>query len=67
MKNEKRKENGTKRIFLVSTFFILFLFSPSVTNNQEVRRNSKTNVSSRIFFEIDGASAIWEDKQKGWH
>jgi hypothetical protein len=67
MKNEKRKENGTKRIFLVSTFFILFLFSPSVTNNQEVRRNSKTNVPSRIFFEIDGASAIWEDKQKGWH
>ena len=49
-----KKKNGTKRIFLVSTFFILFLFFPSVTNNQEVFRNSKTNVSSRIFFEIDG-------------
>jgi hypothetical protein len=64
---KKQKKTERKEFFWFQPFSFYFFFSPSVTNNQEVRRNSKTNVSSRIFFEIDGASAIWEDKQKGWH
>ncbi len=55
MKNEKKeKKTERKEFFWFQPFSFYFFFFPSVTNNQEVRRNSKTNVSSRIFFEIDG-------------